>query len=191
MTKAELRKAFLTKRTLLSEGECLAFSHRLCENFFAHIDLSFIRVVHIYLPIEKNNEPDTRLIIDRIRREFRHIQLAIPRVTKNGELENFFFEGFHQLKKNSWGIPEPQDGKPVESSEVDLVIVPLLAADSNGNRVGYGKGFYDKFLAQCKPSCKRIGLSFFRPVDAVDDLHPFDVPLTHLVVPEEVIVFAT
>jgi 5-formyltetrahydrofolate cyclo-ligase len=189
MTKAELRKTFLTKRNLLSEAESLAFSHRLCENFFAHIDLSFIHVMHVYLPIEKNREPDTRLIIDRIRREFPHIQLAVPRVAKDGELENFFFEGFHQLKTNAWGIPEPQGGNAVESSLVDAVIVPLLAVDKKGNRVGYGKGFYDKFLAQCKPTCKRVGLSFFKPVDAIGDLHPFDVPLTHLVVPNEVIVF--
>lgn len=189
MTKAELRKAYLTKRNLLSQAECLSFSHQLCENFFAHIDLSFIRVVHVYMPIEKNNEPDTRLIIDRIRREFPHIQFSIPRVTDSGELENYFFEGFHQLVTNSWGIPEPTGGKLVESSDVDLVIVPLLVVDQRGNRVGYGKGFYDKFLARCKPSCVRIGLSFFKPVDRIDDLNPYDIPLTHLVVPEEVIVF--
>ncbi len=189
MTKAELRKAYLTKRNLLSTAECLAFSHRLCENFFAHMDLSFVRVLHVYLPIEKNHEPDTRLIIDRIRREFPHIQLAVPRITKNGELENFFFEGFHQLKTNSWGIPEPQEGKLVTSTEVDLVIVPLLTVDRRGNRVGYGKGFYDKFLSQCKPSCRRVGLSFFKPVEEIEDLHAYDIPLTHLVTIEDVIVF--
>ena len=117
------------------------------------------------------------------------LRLYSSRVAKNAELENFFFEGFHQLKTNAWGIPEPQDGNTVESSLIDTVIVPLLAVDKKGNRVGYGKGFYDKFLAQCKPTCKRIGLSFFRPVDAIGDLHPFDVPLTHLVVPDEVISF--
>ncbi len=189
MTKAELRKAFLTKRNLLTQGECLAFSHHLCENFFAHIDLSFARLVHIYLPIEKNNEPDTRLIIDRIRREFPHVQLAVPRITKTGELENFLFEGFHQLKTSSWGIPEPQEGKPVNPSEIDLVIVPLLASDRNGNRVGYGKGFYDKFLSHCKPTTRRVGLSFFKPVDTITDLHQHDIPLTHLVLPDEVIAF--
>lgn len=189
MTKAELRKAFLTKRTLLSQAECLAFSHMLCENFFAHIDLSFIRVVHTYLPIEKNNEPDTRLIIDRIRREFPHIQLALPRVTSSGELENFYFEGFHQLQVNTWGIAEPQQGTRVDPSDVDLILVPLLIADHKGNRVGYGKGFYDRFLSQCKPESKKIGLSFFKPVDSIDDLHPHDVPLTSLIVPDDVIIF--
>jgi 5-formyltetrahydrofolate cyclo-ligase len=189
MTKAELRKAYLTKRNLLSTAECLAFSHRLCENFFAHIDLSFVKVLHIYLPIEKNREPDTRLIIDRIRREFPHIQLAVPRITKSGELENFFFEGFHQLKTNSWGIPEPQGGKSVNAADVDLVIVPLLTVDLNGNRVGYGKGFYDKFLSLCKPSCRRVGLSFFKPVETIEDLYTYDIPLTHLVMPDDVIVF--
>lgn len=189
MTKAELRKAYLTKRNLLSQGECIAFSHRLCENFFAHIELGLIRVVHLYMPIEKNNEPDTRLIIDRVRREFPHIQLLIPRITKSGELENFVFEGFHQLQTNTWGIPEPQNGELVGASKIDLVIVPLLASDLNGNRVGYGKGFYDKFLSKCKPSCVRVGLSFFKPVERIDDLNAYDIPLTHLIIPEEVMSF--
>lgn len=183
MTKAELRKTYLQKRTQLSEAEYLQLSHQLCENFFAHIDLSFVKVLHTFIPIEKNREPNTWLLIDRIRREFPQVRLSVPRVKADGELENFFFEGLHQLVLNNWGILEPKQGVPTETSKIDTVLVPLLAFDQQGNRVGYGKGFYDKFLSSCKVGSRFIGLSLFEPAEQIDDIMEYDEPLTECVTP--------
>jgi 5-formyltetrahydrofolate cyclo-ligase len=190
MLKAEARKVFLARRKQLLEGQYYSFNQQLYHLFFTQVDLSFVKTMHIYLPIEKNHEPDTWQIIDRIRREHAHIRLCVPKVNGiTNQLDNFYFEGLHQLQLNAWGIPEPQQGVPVPSKKIDMVIVPLLAFDERGNRVGYGKGFYDKFLAQCRPNCRRLGLSFFEPVDAIDDVDVSDVALTHCLTPARLVRF--
>lgn len=190
MTKQELRKIYLQQRRALSEAEYLQLNLQLCENFFALIDLSFVKVFHTFIPLEKNREPNTWLIIDRIRREFPNIRISLPRVNdEHGELENFFFEGLHQLQKNAWGIAEPKQGVPTDPDKIDMVLVPLLAFDKRGHRVGYGKGYYDKFLATCKPSCQKIGLSLSEPVDEIEDANSLDVPLHYCVTPSQVLKF--
>jgi 5-formyltetrahydrofolate cyclo-ligase len=190
MTKQQLRKIFLQKRSSLSEAEYFQLNYQLCEIFFAGIDLSFIKVLHTFIPIEKNKEPNTWLLIDRIRREFPHIRLSIPRVnSETGELESFFFEGLHQLQPNTWGIPEPKQGVPVEPEKIDMVLVPLLAFDKKGNRVGYGKGFYDKFLITCKPACQKIGISLFNEVDEIEDIDDHDIPVNKVVTPDNIFTY--
>ena len=165
MTKDELRKLYLDKRRSLSDSEHALLSKTLCDSFFLSVDLSAIRVVHLFLPIRKNREPDTFLILDRMRREFPGVQLSIPRVNpQSGLLENFFWEGADQIKENTWGIPEPIGGNPTPAEMIDLVLVPLLAFDLAGHRVGYGRGYYDRFLSACRFDCKKVGLSFFPPV---------------------------
>ena len=190
MRKAELRSFYQKKRNALSEAEYLQLNHRLCENFFAHIDLSFSKVVHTFIAIEKKREPNTWPIIERIRREFPYIRLSVPRVNdQTGELENFFLEGLHQLETNTWGVPEPKQGIPTQSEKIDMVIVPLLCFDKQGQRVGYGKGFYDKFLTQLRPECVRVGISLFPPETKIDDVDSFDVPLNYCVTPGETFKF--
>jgi 5-formyltetrahydrofolate cyclo-ligase len=188
MTKAELRKSHLEKRLALKETDCLSHSRKICDRFFFSFDLSSIKIIHLYLPIEKNKEPDTWLIVDCIRKEFHNTRISVPRV-KDNRLENFFFEGQHQLEKNAWGIPEPKLGVQTLSEKIDLVIVPLLAFDQSGQRVGYGKGFYDRFLKECKPDCKKVGLSFFEPVEKITDSRDYDVVLTHCITPSRVYEF--
>jgi 5-formyltetrahydrofolate cyclo-ligase len=73
------------------------------------------------------------------------------------------------IKKNPYHIPEPIDGIEVPDAKIDVVFVPLLAYDKQGNRVGYGKGFYDNFLSKCKPETIKIGLSFYPPEDKIEN----------------------
>jgi 5-formyltetrahydrofolate cyclo-ligase len=192
MTKASLRKEFLQKRLSLSEAEYAQLNFQLYQNFFSSIDISFIKVLHTFLPLQKNKEPDTWIIIDRIRREFPHIRLSLPRIEQaTGTLENIFFEGLHQLEKNAWGIAEPKQGVATSSEQIDMVLVPLLACDTRGQRVGYGKGFYDKFLASCRPDCITVGISFFEPVEPIEDVNVFDVPLQYCLTPTTLHRFST
>src|SRR5277367_4656274 len=98
MTKQHLRKQYLARRLALTEAQYLNYNRQLCEIFFSCIDLSFIQVLHTFLPIQKNKEPDTWLILDRTRREFPHVKLSVPRVDiPSGQIENFYFEGLSQL----------------------------------------------------------------------------------------------
>ncbi len=187
MSKTELRKIYLDKRRKLNSAECAHFNLQIYNLFFSSIDLSFVKIIHIFLPLEKNNEPDTWMIVDRIRREFPHIRISVPKVNaQTSELENFYFEGLHQIEINQWGIPEPRQGIPTPSEKIDLVIVPLLVFDEAGNRIGYGKGFYDRFLIQCRLDCKKVGLSFFEPVEFIADPDAHDVKLNSCITPKEV-----
>lgn len=190
MTKQELRKNYLQKRQSLSEAAYGQLNFQLYQNFFSSVDLSFIHILHTFLPITSKKEVDTWLIIDRIRREFPHIRISIPRVNATkGELEHFYFEGLHQLMTNEWGIQEPKQGIPTEPEKIDLVLVPLLAFDKLGHRVGYGKGYYDKFLKTCKPACQKIGLSLFEAEKKIEGTNHQDVPLTKCITPTGVIQF--
>lgn len=178
MTKQELRKLYLQKRAALSEAEYGQRSFQLYQNFFSNIDLSFVHVLHTFLPITSKKEVDTWLIIDRIRREFPNVRISIPKVnSQTGVFDSFYFEGLHQLAINEWGIQEPKQGIPTEAEKIDIVLIPLLAYDKNGHRVGYGKGFYDKFLATCRPDCKKIGLSLFEAEEKIKDIDQLDVTL--------------
>ncbi len=181
MTKEELRKAFLQKRKALGEEEYRKLNQMLCDRFFASVNLSDISVLHTFLPIPANNEPDTWLIINRLRREFPHIHVAVPRVNHT-ELEHLLLESVTQLTTGTWGVPEPRSGKPVHLRAIDMVLVPLLAFDIRGHRVGYGKGYYDRFLAACPVTTQRIGLSFFDPVESIPTT-PSDTQLTACVTP--------
>jgi 5-formyltetrahydrofolate cyclo-ligase len=104
-------------------------------------------------------------------------------------MELFVFEGSEQLTENIWGIPEPTFGKKTEKNEVDVVLVPLLISDKAGNRVGYGKGFYDKLLKECRSDVLKIGLNFFDPIDSIDGILCTDVKLNFCVCPNKIYTF--
>lgn len=189
MTKAQARKIYLAKRKALSQGERDMLNQHIYHNFFINPALSFVRTLHIFLSMERTLEPDTWGLIDRLRREMPFIRLVIPRIAENGELDHVYFEGLHQLKQSAFGIMEPVQGIPAEVTKIDFVLVPLLAVDRNGNRVGYGKGHYDRFLKECRADCTKAGISFFPPTEIFTDVEPHDVPLDLCFTPDGAIAF--
>jgi len=185
MTKPELRKKYIQLRNSLTGPEYLEVNRRLCDLFFLNVDLIAVAILHVFLPVAEKKEPDTYLIIDRLRREFPTLRIAIPKINpESKELDAVYFEKDHHMVKNSWGIPEPVDGELVPPRKIDLVIAPLLIFDGSGQRVGYGKGYYDKFLAQCRIDVKKIGLCAFPPEPKIDGINAFDIPLDYCVTPD-------
>jgi 5-formyltetrahydrofolate cyclo-ligase len=85
---------------------------------------------------------------------------------------------------NAWGITEPKEGRVIEPEQIDLILVPLLVCDKFGYRVGFGKGFYDRYLALCRKDVVKIGFSYFDPIDKIADTGQFDVPLTYCITPQ-------
>ena len=188
MTKAELRKIYLAKMKNLSPSERDEKSRLISDTFFASFDLTKIKFLHCFLPIEKFNEIDTRIIFERVWREFPQIETLVPRVNfQTNEIENLTFTPRTELVQNNWQIPEPAHNESAASEKIDAVLVPLLCFDSHGFRVGYGKGFYDKLLANCRTDCLKIGLSFFPPVENIADVNEFDIKLDFCVTPEDVV----
>ena len=110
-------------------------------------------------------------------------------VVKNKELKHIKFEDKTQLKLSKWGIEEPTYGKAINPDQFDIVIVPLLAYDLNGNRVGYGAGFYDGFLKNCNPNCKFIGISFFEPETELIETYQTDVAIHFCATPSRLLKF--
>jgi len=187
MDKSELRKVYLARRKSLSPSKIKQKSEQIAERFFARFDLQTINCLHCFLPIEKFNEINTRLIFERIWREFPQIETLVPRVNfQTNEIESLKFTPETKLIQSSWQIHEPDHDETVEAQKIDLVLVPLLCFDRRGFRVGYGKGFYDKFLTNCRTDCLKIGLIYFAPVTEISDVHEFDVKLDFCVTPEKI-----
>ncbi|HEX8247920.1 MAG TPA: 5-formyltetrahydrofolate cyclo-ligase [Pyrinomonadaceae bacterium] len=187
MLKAELRKIYLVRQKSLSAEERGEKSRRIAARFFHDFDLRKIRYLHCFLPIEKFAEIDTKPIFRHLWRDFPQIETLAPRVDFHaGEMENLKFAPETELVQNAWQIDEPAHDESVETEKIDLVLVPLLCFDRRGFRVGYGKGFYDRFLSRCRKDCLKIGLSYFSPVDEIGDAHDGDVKLDYCVTPERV-----
>ena len=185
MQKAELRKQMLQKRRALPAEEVQLHSQRIADLFFQYFPLQKGQTVHVFLPILKNKEIDTWLIIRQLRLEHPEVRVAVPvtDVVQNVLTHHELTEEA-VLLENAWGIPEPQDAHIIHAREVDIVLLPLLAFDKAGHRVGYGKGFYDRFLSDCRPDVLKIGLSLELPVESIDDANEFDVPLNYVITPQ-------
>ncbi|HNV29924.1 MAG TPA: 5-formyltetrahydrofolate cyclo-ligase [Cyclobacteriaceae bacterium] len=190
MKKDELRRIYLAKRKALSPIEHSQLSQQLCDQFFNTVDLTQVSVLHIYLPIEAKREPDTWLIIKRIQKEFSRIRIAIPRVNHE-ELDSIEYQSHAQLKKNEWQIWEPHYGSHVNSKEIDLLIIPLLVFDVQGHRIGYGRGYYDRFSKSCRADCIKVGLSFFEPEKTITERLEVDLRMNECITPNKKYLFNT
>ena len=187
MLKADIRRTFLARRRALSEGEVKRRSALLSQQLFSGFAVAEWRWLHVFLPIPQQQEPNTWLIIHRIWAEFPGLQLAVPVVQADGEtLRHYQLTSETQLATNRWGIPEPVNAEEMPPTVFDAVLVPLLACDQRGHRVGYGKGFYDRFLQQCRPDAQRIGLAFEPPIAQITDIDVNDQSLTACITPERV-----
>ncbi|MES2518799.1 MAG: 5-formyltetrahydrofolate cyclo-ligase [Bacteroidota bacterium] len=179
MDKVQLRKYYLSKRKAISSEEIAEKSQQIADLFFQSFDLSNIQKLHIFLPIIRNKEINTFLIIKHLNKHFPQINIIIPKtIISTSEMEHYLLDE-EKLTENQWGILEPSDENLVkfEPSTIDLVIIPLLVFDKHGNRVGYGKGFYDRFLQKCKTTTLKIGLCLEEPIEQIEDVNEFDIKM--------------
>jgi 5-formyltetrahydrofolate cyclo-ligase len=181
MTKAELRNQYKQKRLELSASELEHLSEKICELAFTRFHLEG-KVCSLFLPIERQKEINTYLLLEKGLAI--GAQIILPRCEDNFTLKHFLFESHSQLKTNALGIPEPQNAKLIPAKSIDIVFVPLLAIDRKGHRVGYGKGYYDRFLKKCRPDCLFIGLHLFDEFVEIFDLDMTDIPLHYCITPE-------
>ena len=191
MKKTELRKLYLSKRKAVSVEEVAIKSQQITDLFFQNFDLSEVINLHVFLPITKKNEINTWLIIRYLQQNFPLIKIIIPKITEeNFELDNYDFVE-KNLIENKWGILEPsgENQEKILSEQIDLVIIPLLIFDKNGNRVGYGKGFYDRFLQQCKSQSLNVGLCLEEAIEMIEDINEFDVKMDFCITPNKIYEF--
>ena len=164
----------LQQRKMLNENQFSELNNKILA-FFIQLDLAEIKSIHIFLPIIKNNEPNTFLIINWLTENRPDIQIIVSRSDFAAHsMSNHPFLGLEDLAVNRYGIPEPQTEK-IFTRKPDMVLVPLLAFDKRGYRVGYGKGFYDRFLSD--KQSKKVGISIFDSIMRIDDIHKDDIRL--------------
>ncbi|MCF2495847.1 5-formyltetrahydrofolate cyclo-ligase [Dyadobacter chenhuakuii] len=189
MDKAALRKDFLSKRMSLTEDDILVKNNLICQNLFAALTLQGPETIHLFLPQIIKNEINTWQIVNQLQASFSQIRIVAPYVIPGTkEMEHYLLDKNTKLITNPWGIPEPDPATSirVNAEEIDRVYIPLLAFDERGYRVGYGGGYYDRFLAKCRPDIVKTGLSFFEPVSKIDDIDPYDMPMNASITPEKI-----
>lgn len=186
MLKAELRKKYMQKRKALSSDEAFLLSGKIFENFMTYFKPHTGQKVHIFVPIEKFNEIDTQIFIQYFLAQ--NIRVYVPKIVADQLITIEIFEDT-LFETNSWGISEPVSNEDSGENDFHYIITPLLYCDQKGNRVGYGKGFYDSFFQSVSPEVKKIGVNYFDPDEYIDDAWENDIPLDYLVTPTEVLSF--
>lgn len=190
MNKSKLRKIYLAKQMALSKPDSHDKSFRIKEKLFSNFDLEDVKVLHLFLSILEKGEINTSFIIDKFWKDFPRIKTAVPRVDfKRDVLEHLEYTQETELVKNHWGIYEPIGEKLLDEKKFEVILVPMLAFDERGYRVGHGKGYYDKFLSLCRKDTRKIGLSFFEPVREVKDIEHFDIRLNFCITPDQIFSF--
>jgi 5-formyltetrahydrofolate cyclo-ligase len=181
MFKKDLRKKYKELRDTLTEEQIedksLAIANRLLQ-----LEVWDNTYFHLFLTIEEQKEIDTEYVLQILAGKDKEIVVAKSNF-ETLEMTNYLLTDNTKFQKNDHNIYEPVDGLEVPTSKIDVVFVPLLAYDKKGNRVGYGKGFYDNFLSKCKEDVLKIGLSFFEPEDSIADVSATDIRLDYCVTP--------
>ena len=186
MTKSELRKKYIEKRKTLSQDEVLSLSEKIFENFLGKFTLVKGQKVHCFLSMLDQKEVDTRFFLDYF---FKNgIRVFVPKIFK-GKLISIEITLETAFIKSFYGITEPESNLDSGENNFDYVITPLLYCDKKGNRVGYGKGYYDQFFESINSDSVKIGIGLFAPEEDVDDFWEKDVPLNYLVTPLEILSF--
>lgn len=189
MDKASLRRDFLQKRMNLTNDEVSAKNDLITRNLIESIAINGGETIHIFLPQINKKEIDTWNIIRQLQTFFPKIRIVAPYVMpKTKEMEHYVLDAQTRLNDNQWGIPEPDPStsQPVHVEEINIIYIPLLTFDERGYRVGYGGGYYDRFLAKCRPNAVKTGLSFFEPVTSIDDINEYDIRMDACITPEKI-----
>jgi 5-formyltetrahydrofolate cyclo-ligase len=191
MKKKDIRHYYRDRRCLLSPSQKAKMDDLMLIQFQkAGIEIPCL--IMTYAPIENLNEFNPQTITDYCYFKNPNQQLLYPvlvDVDGRHELLPVWVSEETVFEKNLFGIDEPVNGMEVSPDDIDMIIVPLLGFDSNGYRVGYGKGFYDRFLCRCRKDCVKIGFSYFEPVEAIEDINQCDVKLDYCITHEKFYIF--
>jgi 5-formyltetrahydrofolate cyclo-ligase len=185
--KSELRVIYKTLRKELSLKDMDDLSLQIA-NLVLKLPIWKYSFFHVFLTIETLKEVITDPIISILLGKDKHVVVSKSDF-KTRSMSHVLLQDNTVLKPNSWNIPEPENGISIHDKQIEVVFVPLIAFDEKGNRVGYGKGFYDGFLKNCSKDTIKIGLSFFEAETVIFDVESHDIPLDFCVTPNKVYTF--
>ena len=173
--KHSLRSYFKHKRQNIDSTEWNRANYAIFEHLFDWEVLKQAHTVHSYISMAKHREVDTlKIIIDCLEQRK---NIVVPIMAGSRQLRHSYIDDMTNLQKNNWGVLEPIRQVKADITDLDLVLVPLLAIDRQGTRLGYGAGFYDGFLAKLLPSTIKMGLLLDRFNVCTLPKEPWDIPL--------------
>ncbi len=187
MFKKDLRLNYGKLRKNIAD-ETLQNNSIQIANQVLNLSIWHLDYYHIFMPIPKKKEIDTAPILSILQGKDKNV--IVPKV-QGESLTHYLLTDHTKFVESAWGVPEPINGIAIDSAKMDVVFVPLLAYDQKGNRVGYGKGFYDNFLKECRADVIKVGLSLFQPEVIISDIEPHDIALDFCVTPEKIYRFSS
>ncbi|WMN07614.1 5-formyltetrahydrofolate cyclo-ligase [Marivirga arenosa] len=186
MDKKTLRKVYLEKRKFLSEAEYERRNILLYGQLVDFFNEHPFKSVHTFIPIVKNNEPDVFQFIKYLWTKKPQINTITSITDLNStKLYHFQIHNTTTFITNEWGIPEPQDCNQFSLKDIDCVLVPMIIGTKSGHRIGYGKGYYDRFLSQCSANTKFIGINLGPLLEGEKFINQYDVPMDYMITPFE------
>lgn len=186
INKSTLRKKYKALRESLSDDYVEELSLKIA-NQALKLGVWDKIYYHLFLSIANKKEVDTTYLMHILQGKDKSIVVSKVDFSSN-EMQHFLLQENTALKVSKYGIPEPVSGIEISPDTLDVVFVPLLAFDQSGNRIGYGKGFYDRFLQKCNSNAVFIGLSFFEPEVEIPH-EDTDIPLHFCITPEKIFDF--
>ncbi len=184
MNKDELRRVYKQKRSELTPLERELKSREIAQNFFKILkNRPEIETIHIFLPIKRLAEIDTFPMLQTMQQLGYSVYTSM--ILENGYMDILDISNLEEFEEDSWGIPLPVKKRSANQQNIDLVLIPLLVFDEQGHRIGYGKGYYDRFLEQIGRDVLKVGLSFFEPLALINnEIH--DIKLDFCITPQKV-----
>jgi 5-formyltetrahydrofolate cyclo-ligase len=187
LTKQQCRELFLTRRMAIEPAEHRRLTGIIATQLLELLHSEPVGWLHSYISEGFRNEVDTTYIRKIVNETLpTHPRWVAPCMLPGSRrMAHYLWDDDTLLVPNRWGIkePDPVMSQLVDVSELDAVLVPLLGYDQQGHRVGYGGGYYDRFLAECRPDVLRIGLSFFEPIAVISDVDTWDIRLSFCITP--------
>lgn len=171
MDKTELRREIRARKRSMTEAEIEERSARLARLFFSSRAYQNAKTIYGYLPY--NQEVRTVPMLERALKDGKKV--AVPKVYGE-EMKFLYLDDLTAVAKGYAGIPEPIADEPVAHDETALVLMPGLAFDPQGHRIGYGGGFYDKFLA-AEPNHPTLALCYEFQMLPKLDVEDHDIPV--------------
>jgi 5-formyltetrahydrofolate cyclo-ligase len=188
MTKQELRYKYKFLRKELDDATIDELSRACFRILFANFDLTN-KLVGIFLPIQAKKEPNTFLLIAELLKE--KTSYFAPKIDVGEDVLNFYpIRNLDHIALGPYQIPEPLSEEKIELNKLNIILIPLFCFDSKGNRVGYGKGYYDRLLENAPQHLVKIGISLFDEIEIIDDVRDNDIPLDYAITPKKMIQFA-
>lgn len=184
--KTQLRKEILRRRKLLSPALVHELSLALQNRFLNWLHNDQRSIIHCFLPIDRNREVNTWPLISALSELGR--QVVITRTNFDTEtMDHFLYDRHVKFEEDQFKIPTPVNAQAADLKTVEVVLVPLLAADKFGGRIGYGKGYYDRLIREMTAEVIKIGLNLGPCFDKFSFLEPHDQKLDYCITPYEVI----